>query len=117
MMSIQQGSLRLKSTLVNTKLSSEAIKMIYSYWVVLSSVIFVFYVLIPLSLRLFLMSSREDSVFQINNSVDLEVNHIPFLCYCSSISMSCVSSVVAMGAVLALLHVHKNKFAKFIIWL
>lgn len=38
MMSTQQDSPRRKSTLVHTKLSSVAIKIIYSYWVVFSSV-------------------------------------------------------------------------------
>lgn len=38
MMSNQQDSPRRKSTLVHTKLSSVAIKIIYSYWVVFSSV-------------------------------------------------------------------------------
>ena len=38
MMSTQQDSPRRKSTLVHTKLSSVAIKTIYSYWVVFSSV-------------------------------------------------------------------------------
>ena len=38
MMSTQQDSLRRKSTLVHTKLTSVAIKIIYSYWVVFSSI-------------------------------------------------------------------------------
>lgn len=66
----------------------------------------------PLSLRLFLVSTIKDGMFQINDSVDLEVDHIPFPCYRSSIFMSSVCSVVAIGAVLAVLHLHKNKFAQ-----